>query len=88
MVSAKQAGPTVIVIFGASGDLTWRKLIPALYNLFLDKWMPEKFMIIGTGNTKMSDTQFRKRLHQGVDKFSRRGMLFQRISITYLPTLR
>jgi len=73
MVSAKQAGPTVIVIFGASGDLTWRKLIPALYNLFLDKWMPEKFRIIGTGNTKMTDTQFRKRLHTGVDKFSRRG---------------
>ena len=73
MVSAKQAGPTVIIIFGGSGDLTWRKLIPALYNLFLDKWMPEKFRIIGTGNSKMSDIQFRKRLHQGVDKFSRRG---------------
>ena len=73
MVSAKQAGPTVIVIFGGSGDLTWRKLIPALYNLFLDKWMPEKFRIIGTGNSKLSDAQFRKRLHQGVDKFSRRG---------------
>lgn len=33
--------PKVFVIFGAGGDLAWRKLIPALYNLFLDQWLPE-----------------------------------------------
>ena len=38
-----QHEPTVIVIFGASGDLTQRKVVPALYNLFLDHWLPERF---------------------------------------------
>ncbi len=65
--------PSVIVIFGGSGDLTWRKLIPALYNLYLDKWIQKKFLIIGVGKIPMSDTQFRKRLHEGVDQFSRKG---------------
>jgi glucose-6-phosphate 1-dehydrogenase len=65
--------PAVIVIFGASGDLTQRKLIPALYNLFLDKWLPDQFAIIGVSRTEMSDDQFRERLRSGVDRFSRRG---------------
>lgn len=73
METKKNTEPTVIVIFGGSGDLTWRKLMPALYNLYLDKWLPEKFMIIGLGRNDMSDMQFRKRLHEGVDKFSRSG---------------
>ena len=38
--------PTVLVIFGGSGDLTWRKLMPALYNLYITGMMPEKFMIL------------------------------------------
>jgi glucose-6-phosphate 1-dehydrogenase len=66
-------GPTVFVIFGAGGDLAWRKLIPALYNLFLDRWLPEKFLILGQGHGRMSDEEFRKHLRQGVDRFSRRG---------------
>jgi glucose-6-phosphate 1-dehydrogenase len=65
--------PTVFVIFGGAGDLAWRKLIPALYNLFLDKWLPEKFSIIGTGHRHTSDEEFRQHLREGVDKFSRRG---------------
>jgi glucose-6-phosphate 1-dehydrogenase len=65
--------PTVFVIFGGAGDLAWRKLIPALYNLFLDKWLPEKFLIIGTGHRHTSDEEFRQHLREGVDKFSRRG---------------
>ncbi len=73
MEEAKHTAPSVIVIFGGSGDLTWRKLMPALYNLYLDNWMPEKFMIIGLGRQDLTDMQFRKRLHEGVNKFSRRG---------------
>jgi glucose-6-phosphate 1-dehydrogenase len=65
--------PTVFVIFGGAGDLAWRKLIPALFNLFLDKWLPEKFLIIGTGHRHTSDEEFRQHLREGVDKFSRRG---------------
>ena len=65
--------PTVVVIFGAGGDLTWRKLVPALYNLHLDHWLPERMAIVGTDRKEMDDTGFRKRLHDGVDRFSRRG---------------
>ena len=65
--------PTILVIFGAGGDLTWRKLIPALFNLFLDEFLPEKFAILGVDIKEMQDDEFRKHLRQGVDKFSRRG---------------
>jgi glucose-6-phosphate 1-dehydrogenase len=61
------------VIFGAGGDLTWRKLTPALYNLFLDGWLPEQFAVIGVDLKEMSDEAFRQRLRDGVDRFSRRG---------------
>src|SRR5678809_639797 len=65
--------PTIIFIFGGSGDLTNRKLIPALYNLFLDKYLPEKFAIIGVGRTTFaSDDEYRKKLFEGVQEFSRR----------------
>jgi glucose-6-phosphate 1-dehydrogenase len=65
--------PTVIVIFGAGGDLTWRKLVPAIYNLYLDGWLPEDFLVLGVARTAMTDEAFRKHVHDGVDKFSRRG---------------
>ena len=50
----KQAAPTIIVIFGGGGDLTWRKLMPAMYTLHLDKWLGEKFQIISVDAKKMS----------------------------------
>ena len=65
--------PTVIVIFGAGGDLAMRKLLPALFNLYLDHWLPEKFAIVGVDRKAMSDDEFRKHLRAGVDQFSRRG---------------
>ena len=64
--------PAIIVIFGASGDLAHRKLVPALYDLFLDEWLPEQFAIVGVSRTEMSDEQFREHLRTGVDQFSRR----------------
>jgi len=65
--------PVIFVIFGATGDLNWRKVNPALYNLFLDKWMPEQFAIIGTGRREIKDEDFRSKLLDGVNKFSRKG---------------
>ncbi|HEY6871714.1 MAG TPA: glucose-6-phosphate dehydrogenase [Geobacteraceae bacterium] len=65
--------PVVMVIFGAGGDLTWRKLIPALYNLFLDRRLPERLAIVGVARREMDDSAFRQRLREGVDLFSRRG---------------
>ncbi len=71
--SEEKANPTVIVILGATGDLSWRKLIPALYNLYLDKWLPEKFSMLGVGHSNRSENKFRQHLREGVDNFSRSG---------------
>src|SRR5512133_1849847 len=68
-----QPEPTTGVIFGAAGDLAWRKLVPALYNLYLDKWLPEQFAVIGIDRKEMPEDEFRQRLRDGVDQFSRRG---------------
>jgi glucose-6-phosphate 1-dehydrogenase len=62
--------PTSIVIFGASGDLTQRKLIPSLFNLCRKGRMPKQFRIIGYGGTAYSDDQFRAHLEEGVKKFA------------------
>jgi glucose-6-phosphate 1-dehydrogenase len=66
-----QPNPVIIVIFGAAGDLTWRKLIPALYTLFVADWLPEQFAIIGLDIKQMSDEEFRGHLRSGVNEFSR-----------------
>ena len=62
--------PTSIVIFGASGDLTQRKLIPGLYNLFVKGRLPEKFSIVGNSRSTLSDADFRERMLSGVQQFS------------------
>jgi len=73
MQSGKNAEPVVIVIFGGTGDLTKRKLLPAFYNLFLEGWLPEKFQIIGLGRTPLNDADYRDRLLEGLGEFSRTG---------------
>jgi glucose-6-phosphate 1-dehydrogenase len=75
MEDKKGQEPTVCVIFGASGDLTWRKLVPALYNLCLGGWMPEKFEVFGLSHDEMNDEKFRDHLREGVNQFSRRGQV-------------
>jgi glucose-6-phosphate 1-dehydrogenase len=65
--------PTVLVIFGAAGDLTWRKLGPAVYNLHVDDWLPDNFAVIGIDGKSMREDEFRARLRDGIDQFSRRG---------------
>ncbi len=62
--------PTTIVIFGASGDLTWRKLVPGLYNNFIKDRLPECHHIIGFARRPYSDETFRDRLRGGVQEFS------------------
>jgi glucose-6-phosphate 1-dehydrogenase len=63
---------TVLVIFGASGDLTSRKLIPGLCNLAEDDYLPENFIVIGSSRSKLSDDDFRAKVYEGVKKYSRR----------------
>ena len=49
----------ILIIFGASGDLTHRKLIPSLFELFERKLLPDKFLIVGVSRTKQSTEEFR-----------------------------
>jgi glucose-6-phosphate 1-dehydrogenase len=65
--------PTVLVIFGGRGDLTWRKLIPALFNLHLDKSLPPLFAVHGVDRVETNTDAVRARLREGVNQFSRRG---------------
>ncbi|RYF80237.1 MAG: glucose-6-phosphate dehydrogenase, partial [Chitinophagaceae bacterium] len=64
--------PTVIFIFGGSGDLAHRKLLPALYNLYLDKYLPDNFFIVGIGRTEYSETAYLNFIKKGIQEFSRR----------------
>ncbi len=61
-----QVEPFAIVIFGATGDLTTRKLMPALYNLYIHGGIPETFTIIGAARKDMNDDQFRERMNQAL----------------------
>jgi glucose-6-phosphate 1-dehydrogenase len=72
MTNHKCPPASLLFIFGGSGDLNQRKLSPALYNLFIDGWMPEKFQIVGIGRTAYTDDSFRKHLLDGIQQFSRR----------------
>lgn len=61
--------PGTIVIFGASGDLTKRKLIPAIYALYQRNLLPENFAVIGVARTKMDDKQFQAQVRQSIKNF-------------------
>jgi len=63
--------PCTMVICGASGDLTTRKLGPALYNLMLGGFLPPEFSVVGFARRPMSDDDFRELLRQGIDQYSR-----------------
>jgi glucose-6-phosphate 1-dehydrogenase len=60
----------ILVIFGASGDLTARKLIPALFSLKIQKLLPEKFVVIGCGRKELSDIDFRRKMKESLLSFS------------------
>ncbi len=59
-----------IVIFGASGDLTHRKLIPSLYDLYLKGRLPKEWRIIGMSRSEYTDDEFREYVEAGVKEFS------------------
>jgi glucose-6-phosphate 1-dehydrogenase len=65
--------PTVFAIFGGMGDLTWRKLVPALFDLSQDRSLPSDYSIIAVDRVKLNEEKLRLRLHDGVRKFSRQG---------------
>jgi len=63
--------PTTIVIFGASGDLTRRKLVPALHSLACEDLLPSSCQVIGVARSSLSDDEFRGRLFGGVEEYAR-----------------
>ena len=64
--------PTTLVIFGATGDLARRKLLPALYNLAHEGALPELFNLIGVSRRDISDDEFRAQARDSITEFSRR----------------
>ncbi len=70
-MALKPADPQAVVIFGASGDLTRRKLLPAFYHLFMEGMVPDGFAIVGYARTEMSDDQFHEIVRQSVQQFSK-----------------
>ena len=66
----KPADPCVMVIFGAAGDLTQRKLIPALYNLAKAELLPREFAIVGLARGAMSTEDFRKKVSDDIQHYA------------------
>ncbi|RME86401.1 MAG: glucose-6-phosphate dehydrogenase [Caldilineae bacterium] len=67
----RRPSPATLVIFGASGDLAYRKLVPALHTLSCVDLLPEDFVIVGAARSNLSHEQFRARMQEGVQKFGR-----------------
>ena len=70
-MAIKPAEPQAVVIFGASGDLTRRKLLPAFYHLFVEGLLPEGFAIVGYARTEQTDDEFHERARQAIQQFGR-----------------
>ena len=68
---SSRAEPAVVVIFGASGDLTRRKLVPALHSLTCEGLIPPEIRVVGVARSELSDEAFRKRLFEGVEAYAR-----------------
>ena len=65
----KQADPCTMIIFGATGDLTKRKLFPALYNLAKDKFLPDSFAIVGVGRQEFTSEEFQMKIRADLIEF-------------------
>ena len=66
----KSPSPCILIIFGASGDLARRKLIPALFDLYRLKTLPQPFCVLGAGRTSIDDLEFRQRVEESILEFS------------------
>src|SRR5215471_6350229 len=79
--------PCSIVIFGASGDLTSRKLIPALYHLAKEKQMPPDYRIVGFARREKTDPSWREELRQALNQFSRTKPVDDEVWRQFAPRL-
>ena len=69
IAAAQLPDPFTLVIFGANGDLSARKLMPAIYGLWRRRFLPEKFLVVGSGRTKKTDEAFRREVRNDVVAF-------------------
>ncbi len=69
--TALQNQSTIMVIFGGTGDLTHRKLMPALYNLVYDELLPKNFAVVSIGRRSKTDEQYRNEVYESLKKYSR-----------------
>ncbi|HYN19019.1 MAG TPA: glucose-6-phosphate dehydrogenase, partial [Actinomycetes bacterium] len=63
--------PTAMVVFGGSGDLSHRKIVPALYNLELHRLLPQNFAFVGSSRSEYSHEEYRADMRKAVEEFSR-----------------
>ena len=75
--------PTIFAIFGGSGDLTWRKLVPSLFDLFQDLSMPPYFSIVALDRIELNDADLRQRFRDGIEKFSRKGKVDDKVWLKF-----
>lgn len=66
----KKTTNQALVIFGASGDLTYRKLIPAVFDLYMNNSLPEGYAVLGVARSAFTDHQFRKKMREGISHFA------------------
>ena len=66
----KKTDNQALVIFGASGDLTYRKLIPALFDMHMNDSLPERFAVLGVSRSSLTDKQFREKMKEGILRFA------------------
>jgi glucose-6-phosphate 1-dehydrogenase len=69
-MAEKNIKDQALVIFGASGDLTFRKLIPAVFDLYVQKSLPDNFAVLGVARSEMSDEAFREKVKEGIRQFA------------------
>src|SRR5262245_9763780 len=77
--ATKIADPCVLVIFGATGDLTARKLVPAIYNLMREGQLPSHFACVGFARREKTHEQFRSEMFDAINKFSRSKPIDQKL---------
>jgi glucose-6-phosphate 1-dehydrogenase len=84
----RAAGPCAFVIFGATGDLSKRKLIPALFRLVQQRLLPAEFAIVGLSRTEMPEEEFRARMREALAKSSEAGDVDEEVWQSFARSLR
>ncbi len=75
MKTRDQPAPYIFVIFGGGGDLTWRKLVPALFNLSKNQEMPPQYVVLVVDRTEWTEAKLRAHFHEGASQFSGKGKI-------------